>query len=389
MRGQEAIANTRRFASAGGGSRDGSSQRMSSSEKDRRGQVRLPRWPAWLSRGIWRDRRGVARAPADYAPQALPERQPAIAALLPTSLAGLAGVAAALVVVVGTVLALGFHAPVLAALGRFAGPRFANSMAAVRDCIDPATASSLVGWLAQLQLLFAAMIAVVVKSMRRHRRGARQGRAPAWGAMACLLLVASLAAHMPLGRVVGTIFVEATGIAFGPAGFGWWVAVAATLLGTVSAWAVLSLHERVAVGSTLTAAWTAWAAAAAAAWLAPDERIHPGAAMAAWVAGCGFVVIAMLAAARSVIREARGEAGRPATPVKPGAQPAQAARPVVDADAASQEEDRGATPDWRTAAAAVSGYTDGSDVEDAHELRHLSKAERKRLRKLARMNRAA
>ena len=105
----------------------------------------------------------------------------------------------------------------------------------------------------------------------------------------------------------------------------------------------------------------------------------------------------MLVAARSVIREVRGES---ATTVaagsavkKPQAQARQAAAAEESEPAAAgRRVDRQPIALARTeetSADEETAFVDGSDQESETDMRHLSKSERKRLKKLARMNRAA
>jgi hypothetical protein len=166
------------------------------------------------------------------------------------------------------------------------------------------------------------------------------------------------------------------------------VSIAATLLVGVSLWAVLPLHERLATALWLTAGLVAWGVAAAVTWLGARPGLPAGVGLAAWVTGSGLVAIAMLVAARSVIREVRGEAGGGGGRAKPKVVPA-AQRPspaVQDLDADDDEPRERA---WQADGSPATDYTDGSDVDEDRETRHLSKAERKRLRKLARLNRVA
>lgn len=323
---------------------------------------------------------------ADYAPEALPERQPALATLLPTGLGRLDACIAGIVTLLTAVLAAGFCTGSFAWLARVAGPRFTHSVAALQACVDPLAASSLAGWVAQMLLVGSAAVAVVVRFMRRHRRDDFSGRYRAWGWLASLLVAASCAAQVPVGRAVGVIIADATGITLGPSGYGWWVSIAATLLVGVSLWAVLPLHERLATALWLTAGLVAWGVAAAVTWLGASAGLPAGVGLAAWVTGSGLVAIAMLVAARSVIREVRGEAG--GGRVKPKVMPA-AQRPspaVQDQDA---DDDEPLERAWQADGSFATDYTDGSDVDEDRETRHLSKAERKRLRKLARLNRVA
>jgi len=283
------------------------------------------------------------------------------------------------------VIAIGVYEPGFAAAGRAVGGRFARSVAGLRACVDAQTAASISGWLAQMLLVTAAIVALVVRLMRRHRRDDYRGRYRAWGWLAGLLMIASCTAQVPLGRLVGTFLAESTGIVFGPSGLGWWVTVSAIALGAVTLWAVLPLHERLATALWLAAGLAAWGGSAAGAWLADGRSNFTVIAHSAWVAGSGLIAIAMLAAARSVIREVRG---LPARTTKQK----QAASPVVAPASRQQtawtenvveptEQPADATDD--------TGYTDGSDVDEDRDMRHLSKSERKRLRKLARMSRVA
>jgi len=326
------------------------------------------------------------RTMAEYAPAALPERQPGLVTLLPTGLGRLAATVVAIVVVLSSVLAAGFFTTVFTSLARAAGPRFAESVAALRACVDPRASASLAGWMAQMLLVASAAMALVVRFMRRHRRDDYAGRYRAWGWLAALLVAASCTAQVPVGRAVGVFIAEATGIAFGPAGYGWWMAIAATLWVGVSLWAVLPLHERIATALWLTAGLGAWGVSAAATWIGATPRFPAGIGLAAWTAGSGLVAIAMLVAARSVIREVRGEAGGGGSRAKPkAATPAHRPSAFVPDAADVEPQDRG----WEADESTATDYTDGSDVDEERETRHLSKAERKRLRKLARMNRAA
>lgn len=327
------------------------------------------------------------RQPADYAPAALPERQPAVATLIPTGMGRFAACAACIVLGLAAVLALGLYEPALTAVERAAGPRFARSIATVQACVDPRATLSLVTWLAHTLLLSGAAIALSVRSMRRHRHDERRGRFRAWGWLAFLLVAASCATQVPVGRLMGSLVSEATGITFGPAGFGWWVAIAGTLLSVVSLWAVLPLYERAATALWLTAGLGAWGGCAAAIWAGATRGVNPGLAPAAWTAGCGLIAIAMLAAARSVIREARGEAGSQTKAARP--KPPAADRPVAVATNRAVEDGQSGDEAWPSETGDGTDYTDGSEFDEERETRHLSKAERKRLKKLARMSRAA
>jgi len=160
---------------------------------------------------------------------------------------------------------------------------------------------------------------------------------------------------------------------------------------------VLPLHERLATAMWLSAALGAWGAAAACTWGGGGRELFAIAAQATWTMGSGLMAIAMFAAARSVIREVRGEAGQTSKTRRQSAAPQATVRPPATAAAARPEswneyegDEQAGTADVGAEDGYTAGiFTDGSDAEEDTGPRHLSKAERKRLKKLARLNRVA
>jgi hypothetical protein len=334
----------------------------------------------------------TARAPAEYAAEAAPERQRGAAVLLPTTAGGLTlAIIAILLPIVGSIT-LGACEAVFGMKPITATGRFARTLRAVEACVDPQSIASLQAWLGQLCLFAAAGIACIVRLMRRHRRDDYHGRFRAWGWLAGLFLITACAGVVPVGPLVAAAATDATGIAFGPAGAGWWFALAASAYGLVALWAVLPLHERLGTAFWLLAALASWAGSAAAVWVGPRWPLHAVAGASLWSLAAAFAVIAMLAAARSVIREVRGLPVR-----KPSAIRTAAAKPARAEQAATaqrrreeqvvEEDEDEETPDFTPVEdqSDESAFTDGSESEH----RHLSKAERKRLKKLARMREAA
>ncbi|MFM8952886.1 MAG: hypothetical protein ACKOOF_07485 [Planctomycetaceae bacterium] len=329
---------------------------------------------------------GAARAPAEYAAEAAPERQRGPAVLLPTTAGGLAFTIIAILLPVAGSIALGACEAVVGMRPITATGRFARTFQAVEACVDPKSIASLQAWLAQLFLVTAAGIACIVRLMRRHRRDDYHGRFRAWGWLAGLFLLTACAGVVPVGPLVAALAVDVTGIEIGPGGVGWWLTLAATAYGLVALWAVLPLHERLGTAFWLVAALGAWAGSAAAVWVGQRWPLHAVAAGSLWSLAAAFAVIAMLTAARSVIREVRGLTVRKPAASRPvRAEPTAAIhrRREEDAEVAEEEEapDFTATDDQ----ADETAFTDGSEPEH----RHLSKAERKRLKKLARMREAA
>jgi hypothetical protein len=325
---------------------------------------------------------------AGYSPEAHPERLPGPALLLPTGLGGLALAAGFVLVPVAGLTAIGAWETIA---GRplltpdISSGRFAATIAAATACVDPQAVSSLQAWLAQMWLAVAAGTALVVRLMRRHRRDDYQGRYRAWSWLAGLLLLTACAGVVPVGSLVGAVVTDATGIAFGPAGIGWWFALATVAFTPVVLWAVLPLHERRGTAVWMGLALAAWAASAAWSWQAATaaSSLLAFGIRAAWTGGAALMAMALFTAARSVIREVRGLVSRDsAAQAKPTRSPqSQAAEPARTAVAPPQEPP---DADDDSATDAID-YTDGSEAEQ----RFLSKAERKRLKKLARMREAA
>ncbi len=330
------------------------------------------------------------RPMAQYAAEADPNRQRGPATLLPTGLGGLLLAATAILVPLAAILAVGGCEPILGRPLFVPGGRFARTIQVAAACFDPRSMQSLAGWLAQTFLLAAAAVAMIVRLMRRHRQDDYHGRYRAWGWLAGLFLITAAAAAVPLGPLVGAAVSDASGIRLGPGGTGWWIVLATVAYAAVSLWTVLPLHERGATAFWMVLTLGAWAGAAGCGWLAAGRDTLVVAGQAAWSLGAAFAAIAMLAAARSVIREIRGQC-RPAT-----AAPDRGKRPTAQPPQETKSEERSTRHDDATddePAADVydeaegEAFVDGSEQEQ--EQRHLSKAERKRLKKLARMNRAA
>lgn len=331
------------------------------------------------------------RRPFDYAPEARPEQQGALATRLPTRPLRMGLALAGIVVVTASTLILGGWPGAVDALGRITGPRFSRTVELVRDVVDLRTLV-LGRWLAQSFLVAAAMVALSIRGMRRHRKDGRQGRSRAWLAMGIVLLTASVSGVLPIGKLVSTFLVEATGRSIGPEGLGWWVAIAGVVSGLVALWALVPLHQRLVPGFWLLLGLTGWSAAAAVPWLGAgrDDLALGGAG--AWVVGAAAMFAAMLTAARGVIREVRGEIKAP--PIGAGQGGARVAK-TVNVEATKPQpkspepvfEPVSTSDDGTDRVAAEesdNGYTDGSEIEEEYASRPLSKAEKKRLRKLGR-----
>ena len=345
---------------------------------------------------------------ADYAPEALPEHQPSLATLLPTGLGGFALAATGLLVCLAAAVGVGLWEAVAGGpvFGRDA-TRFAATLASVRRCLAVHSLLSLGGWLAQISLISATATALIVRLMRRHRRDDYGGRYRAWGWLAGLFTATACAGQVPLGELFSAFLSDATGIAIGPNGMGWWVLLAGLTYGAVGLWAVLPLHERAAAGVWLSLCLSAWAAAAACHWIgqsgelsARDLSLMLMVGNVCWMAGGVLAAIAMLAAARTVLREVRGLPVRTAsdkasengaTAATPAQTTRKAAANAIETDDVSGRDEGDAPYGQRHGQTEFvdAANTPESDEDFDQSGQHLSKAERKRLRKLSRMSRAA
>jgi hypothetical protein len=259
--------------------------------------------------------------------------------------------AIAMLVPVGAALALAAAGPVFGRPVFAIEGRFARTMQAAAACFDPRSMQSLAGWLAQVTLGVAAAVALIVRLMRRHRRDDYNGRYRAWGWLAGLFVITSCAGAVPLGPLVAGLLTDASGVALGPGGIGWWICLATVAYGLVSLWAVLPLHERGATALWLTLALACWGIAAGCAWMGGRDTVVI-AGHAAWTCGAALAAVAMLAAARSVIREVRGQC----RPARVRAVPSRTEQPVRQPETELAAEDE---PDFVAVAGDVAA--DGED----------------------------
>lgn len=280
--------------------------------------------------------------------------------------------------------------------------RFATTLQVLRTAFDPTAVRAVPDWIAHASLCLAAAFAVAVRSLARQRRDDYVGRYRAWGWLAGLFIVTSFAAAAPLGQLVSAALGDATGMRPGPGGMGWWVGIAAITLLTAVLWAILPLRERsTTIVWTVTAALS-WSGAMVGAWLTASETVvwthQILAARIAWWAGCSLALVSMLAATRAVLREIHGlvaprqaadaRRGRREQKVTPRSQ-----RPIRVEDEAgttpgTAEADESEAESMGASVAEPMFVSDDMEDEDA-DMRHLSKSERKRLRKLRKQRAAA
>ena len=287
---------------------------------------------------------GDVQRTAPYSPQADPDRQRSIASFLPVSRGPF---------FVACVTSIGLPAILLTA-GIFfpeqSAGQFESSITATRAMIDPPNLP---------------------------RRSIKEG-----------------------GRQTLNPFLDnVTGITLGPNGLGWWLAVSATALGVISLWAILPLHSRRWSGIWVSCACTAWLGAGVCEWFSQSIAMQ-SVSQAVWAVGSGLMLIAMLTSARGVILEIRGIATPRAkkesknSPLPTSTESIPFKENPVDDDPQISEDSTSPFPisDSETMEPEKTRDTSWNDSEetaenDAHP--QLSRVERKRLKRLARMKRSA
>lgn len=273
---------------------------------------------------------------------------------------------------------------------------YGRSLQLVRNCLGLRSQATLAGWLTQIFLLFAAATALVVRGVQRHRRDLVRRRFRAWGWLAIGWIAAAGATAMPLGPAVAISLVTLTETPFGPSGLGWWLACGVGGLAVPVLWAVLRMRERLPTAVPLAVGLLAWAGSVGCLWFANSDARLPLLANAGWLAGSGLILLAMMAAVRSSLREIDGlcppATARPRKRKSPKVRSPKATRPARVAEPPAEPAEPPTTDPSNAVAVSSSTEADPeaeSASDDAEPNRRLSKAERRRLRKLARSGRAA
>lgn len=325
----------------------------------------------------------------------LPAAQRQLAALVPTRALSLTGCCLAIGLLIG--LAGGGDTARLIFNHELIpeSERFAASLQHVRSGLSLQGRGTLAGWLTQVFLLLAAAAALVVRSVQRHRQDEFSGRFRAWGWLAVIWLVAAAATAMPLGPAVAATLVTLTETPFGPHGLGWWLACGSAGLLVTVPWAVLRMRERLPTAATLSLGLLAWAAGVGSLWFSAADPRLPLLATAAWLVGSGLILLAMLLAVRSSLREIDGLCPQPRLRQPNKRRQKQAAHPAATATLPADDSPT-ETPDFTPAGSSPAAFeadttdaTAADEADDTEPQRRLSKAERRRLRKLARSGRAA
>jgi hypothetical protein len=312
------------------------------------------------------------------------------------------------------IVAGGISTAVLASLDYFATPiagTLGRTEIAALELMAPGSISA---WVATVVLLVASAASILVYSIRRHRIDDIRGRYRIWlaGAVTCLLVSANSVAG--LHDVLAAAMSHLTGWTALRAGAIWWLILAGLPLVWIAFRSLVEVRESRLAASLLITAVGCYASAVATALGAvswADARVETVVSGAALLIGHWITLSAVVSYARYVVLDAQGLiAARPRIVGKRKTQkPSQR-----DNDNSSEMETPAGSPTLSTAefirrkqqqsqnskAPAASGqwvdgsrperdsYDDGDDDEST-DGRKLSKADRKRLRKLKLQNRAA
>jgi hypothetical protein len=298
-----------------------------------------------------------------------------------------------------------------------AGQLFLLPLAAARGMrgaavFDLAGFGSLASWLSAIVLAIASAISLVVLSIRRHRIDDFKGRYRVWLGAAIVCLVASANSVAGFHQILDEVLGAATGWTALRDGAVWWLALAGLPIAWVTLRVLLDVRECRLAGALLVAAVASYAVSAVnylGIARVADLQSRSIAVGATLLMGHWFVLTAVVSYARFVVLDAQGLiATRRRVAVKRPSK-VETAKTIAATNAEAS-----AKPSIFTAAgltrstvqtaktpADSSRWVDGSrperdryerdeDVEDSSDGdQKLSKADRKRLRKLKTQGRAA
>lgn len=181
----------------------------------------------------------------NYSNEALAENQPLVTDLLPKRAWW---VSLLLLLAIGTIAGLQYLYQHLDVWGKTIGR---EKLAA----LDVTQSGSIAAWYGSLLLLMAAVGSLLIYSLRRYKIDDYRGRYRIWLWATASLLIACLAVATPLHQLVSGLFTHLTGtILFGNAAF-WWISAYAIVFGTLLLRMLIEVrHSRVAFASLSLAA---------------------------------------------------------------------------------------------------------------------------------------
>jgi hypothetical protein len=168
---------------------------------------------------------------------------------------------------------------------------------------------SLASWLSAVVLLVASAVSLIVRSIRRHRIDDFKGRYRVWMGAAIVCLVASANSVAGLHQILDEVLVAATGWTALRDGAIWWVVLAGLPVAWITLRAILDVRECRLAGALLIAAVACYAVSAVSylglAGVA-DLQTRSIAVGATLLMGHWFVLAAIVSYARFVVLDAQG-----------------------------------------------------------------------------------
>ena len=281
-----------------------------------------------------------------------------------------------------------------------AGGEYSQSVDILRGGIGLQGQAHLAGWFTQTSLLLATGVTLILRSIHRNRRDATRPGFRPWGALAALWIIASLATTVPIGPAVALAMLQVTETPFGPQGLGWWVTLGSLYSFITISGTLCRLREKILPILAVTPGLLFWCASTMCIWFSTTEPRLLLISNATWLIGSGFMLFAMLLTVRGSLREIDGLCKQKKT-VSPKKNHTSFSSPVIHSATKTpghsvstaidfEEIPMNAANDQPSATHNDEIYdeTHSSDNESPLQ-RRLSKAERRRLRKLSKNGRAA
>jgi hypothetical protein len=318
------------------------------------------------------------------------------------------------------VLALvgGLSTAAVEALHWFLAPLATDYGAGLSTPLELGATGSIADWLSAVLLLAAAVVSLLIYSLRRHRIDDYRGRYRVWLAAAAAATLLSVNSVTSVHELLAAVAAHHTGWTALPEHAIWWLTLGGLPLAWIALRSWLDARESRLAGAALAAALAAYVASVVGllgGWPIVSSQMQVMFTAGATLIGHWLLLIGLVSYSRFVVRDAQGlipTRSRTLRPAKEevqektdmGQRPISTGRPPrgqqVDdaafADSTSPDRQRPRNSPQPAAELDRSRWTDGSEPEpddygddgDPRD-RKLSKAERKRLRKLKAQRRVA
>ena len=294
----------------------------------------------------------------------------------------------------------------LAALDYFTKSQFAVGSFTNRSTFQVNSPGSIAAWVASVVLIITGATCALVYSIRRHRIDDFRGRYRIWLAAAVAGLAASANTATGLHHVLADVMGQTTGWTALRGGAVWWLLAAGLPLAWIFVRVLLDVKECRLAATLFVLAMLCYAAAA----LIHLELVAVDAALAPVIVGASTMLghwlgfTSALSYARFVILDAQGLVvnrprikGRRKTKTPAGDQNGSKRKQTESTTTSSTSQPKPSAIQPVKSPAAKSQWVDGSrperdeydDDDSPGDIRKLTKAERKQLRKLKMQNRAA